>query len=189
MNIPNYQYWTNRDLWEAWQAVQLLLKQQPGLEPESGLGRYIPGPRTFREEYRARMVMVTDALDLGTLRPCHETEDYRPHEFRRLRPKEFLKWAQGKGWEIPKEFADILDSPDPESEQPDSVEESLDPRERATFLKIIAVLAREADLDLTKPYPAADTLIKHAARYGIEVPTTNTIAGKLQEVQQFLESQ
>ena len=186
---PDYQYWCNRDLWTAWQSILLLLKVQPGKNLESSLDRYYPSSQTLWGEFHARMAMVTDAMDVGTLQPYAGGEFHKVHEFRRLRPKEFLKWAQGKGWEIPKELAGILDSHDPESEQLDTVEENLDPRERVTLLKIIAVLAKEACLDLTKPYPAADILIKYAAQQGLEVPTTNTIAGKLQEVQQLLESQ
>ena len=187
---PDYQYWANRDLWKAWQAVQLLLKVQPGQNPESGLDRYNPISRSLSEEYHARMVMVRDALDLGTLRPYKDTEDYYSHEFRRLRPKEFLKWAQGKGWEIPEELADILESPDPKSEQPDTVEENLDPRERATLLRIIAVLAKEAELDLSKHQASAATVLQMGATHRIELPTSqNTIANKLKEANELLKSQ
>ena len=106
---PDYQYWCNRDLWTAWQSILLLLKVQPGKNLESSLDRYYPSSQTLWDEFRARIAMVRDAMDIGTLQPYNGMEFHNVHEYRRLRPKEFLKWAQGKGWDIPRELIQLLE--------------------------------------------------------------------------------
>ena len=97
-----------------------------------------------------------------------------------LYPQTFLKWAESNGWEIPDELVDILNSPEPEQQEP--VEKRLDTRERTTLLQIIAVLSAEAKLDLTKHSKAAETLQAMGASHGLELPMKkDTIAGKLKE--------
>jgi hypothetical protein len=76
-------------------------------------------------------------------------------------PADFLKWAKGKGYDIPEELISVLDS-EPEQEEP--AEDNLDPRERTSLLQIIAVLAKEAKLDLKKHQAAAATLQQMGAQ-------------------------
>jgi|YelNatPaOPRAMG01_1025707.scaffolds.fasta_scaffold46282_3 hypothetical protein len=58
--------------------------------------------------------------------------------------------------------------------------EALDPRERASLLRIIAALAAHAELP-PQPHKAAQIIASIAARHGIALPSEKTIAAKIDE--------
>ena len=56
----------------------------------------------------------------------------------------------------------------------------LDPRERKSMLRIIAVLASMAGIDLSKPYTPYEAIAQKAAEIGVEVGNDDTVAKYLE---------
>ncbi|MDP2243503.1 hypothetical protein [Pseudomonas sp.] len=65
-------------------------------------------------------------------------------------------------------------------DKPMQLEKPLDYRERASMERIILILAKESDYDLSKPFKAAEILQAAAARFAVEAPgSKDTIAKHL----------
>ena len=176
-NKANYENWVLCPIWSLEEGVQLL----SGLEPINNIKDAL---RNHLERGERGREIIT-RLEIGERSIKAETlkveGDYHPALWAcELYPTTFLKWVESKGWEIPDELASIQNSTEP-------VEEKLDTRERTTLLQIIAVLAKDTNLDLTKHQAAAATVQKMGATYGIELPKSqNTIANKLREANELL---
>ena len=68
-------------------------------------------------------------------------------------------------------------------------EKPLDPRERASFERLLYVLAREANFTMEKPYADADVIIRMAELLGAKVPRAGTIASFLELAKARAESE
>jgi len=68
-----------------------------------------------------------------------------------------------------------------EEDPAQSPEKPLHPSERKNMERIIATLAAMAELDLSKPYKAAQLLTKVAAEHGLELPESNETIKKYLE--------
>jgi hypothetical protein len=178
-NKADYENWVLRPIWSLEEGIQLL----SGLEPIHNIKDALRN----RLERGDRGKEIITRLDIGERSINAETLSvegtfYAAYWACELYPATFLKWAESNGWKIPDELTGLLNSPEP-------VEEKLDTRERTSLLQIIAVLAKEADLDLTKHSKAAETLQAMGAQHGLELPKKkDTIANKLKEARDLQET-
>ena len=99
----------------------------------------------------------------ATVRDLRELGDITKHE--KVRPLEFLRWAKRHHFPLPEEFAAFLTSRDKKSQ----AEKPLSTRERHTFLVIIAAALEEAEIDITHPEKAAQTVAKITERMGAPI--------------------
>jgi hypothetical protein len=178
-NKADYENWVRRPIWRLEEGIQLLF----GLEPIHNIKDVLRNRRERGERGReiiTRLDIGERSIKAGTLKV--EGGYYPALWACELYPITFLKWVGSNGWEMPEELASILNSTKP-------VEDKLDTRERTSLLQIIAVLAKEARLDLTKHSKAADTLQAMGAMHGLELPKKkDTIANKLKEARDLQET-
>jgi len=184
----DYPHWGKRDLWKVKDAVQLIAGLNPVADPtvykpiypEGKYGdRFLDSNKKFAV-FKKIMQIVKEAIVIGTLKPFQDAEYHdTPWDEMRVYPQDFLVWAKYKEFYIPKELAHLLES---KAVVQEPEEDGLDPRERTTLLQIIAVLAAEAELDLTKHSKAAGILLQKGGTHGLELPSKqDTIADKLKE--------
>ena len=175
----DYGAWVLRPIWSLEEGIQLLLGFEP-IHYVVGSLRRIQGANGFKQEIITRLDIGERSIKAGTLKV--EGDDYPALWACELYPITFLKWVGSNGWEVPEELAGILNNTKP-------VEDKLDTRERTSLLQIIAVLAKEAGLDLTKHSKAAETLQAMGAMHGLELPKSkDTIANKLKAARDLQET-
>jgi hypothetical protein len=198
--------WRLNPLWSLEEGVQLLFGVEPvfnvleklrcGKLQELGQGPVGAGLRMKTssfgtgpvEHLRRRLDIAMRSVTVGALKPHGECcPELWANQFS---PGDFLRWAQANGWKIPEELVSLLDLRLGLGEKLEARADSLDPRERTTLLKIIAVFVKETKVDLAKPYVAAKLIQEMGARHGIELPQKpDTIANKLKDTICLLESQ
>lgn len=109
----DYTKWKRKTTWRLHEAVALML----GIEPHQKIQE---GDQVYSDYWdmldTARRSERKDLRTTGRTTVNNYVEIYASVE-----PAYFLKWAKGKGYEIPEELVDLLDSPEM---QPESVEES-----------------------------------------------------------------
>jgi hypothetical protein len=175
----DYENWLRRPIWSLEEGIQLLFGIEPINNVSEYYSRYYEPPR-LGQQIITRLDIGERSIKAGTLKV--EGDYYPAHWACELYPTTFLKWVESNGWKIPDELAVILNSPEP-------VKEKLDTRERTTLLQIIAALAVDANLDLTKHSKAAEILQAIGARHGLELPKKkDTIANKLKEARDLQET-
>ena len=178
----NYAVWLRKDRWYLDEAVALLLDIDPitATEIHEGAPQYDEYRNILNTARRCEGISLEVMLrtSLGGARIVYAV----------VNPAVFVKWAKGKGYSLPEELAHLSD--EPESVENAPVEEKLDSRERTNLLRIIAVLAKEAGLDLSTHQASAQVVMKMGALHGIELAKSqNTIADKLREANELLKSQ
>ena len=92
-----------------------------------------------------------------------------------VRITDFGRWASAKGWQLPSAF--------PLSAQPKITGIGLDQRERTSLLQIIGALASMANVDLRKPFVAAQNIHNAAVDKLMTNIAVNTILGHLKKVE------
>lgn len=180
MRSVNFQLWVDRELWTLHQAVALVL----GLEPtgaESGIAGRKPstGEPVTREHIRHFNEIYTQAIDAIELKKLAEipARDGRLRE-PYVRPVDFLAWAVGRGLSIPDALHDLV---------PPTEDKPVSTKERTTLLTIVALLAKEAKIDLLTPSKAATQIVSLADAAGVSLGET-TVAGYLKKATAALES-
>ena len=173
----DYVNWLLRPFWTLEEGLLLL----SGIEPFFNVSKYLVHRRDkLSQELIPRMDIGGRAIKHRTL--LVEGEYHSARWACELNPTTFLKWAESNDWKIPDELTGLLNTPEP-------VKFKLDTRERNSLLQIIAVLAKEAKLDLTKHSKAAEILQEMGASHGLELPKKkDTIANKLREARDLKET-
>ncbi len=168
--------WCLRDLWTVKEACQLIAGLVPDAETPEGVLR----KRMQGTQYETTIACAETSLGAGNLKPFDGKDYGRAWPERRVYPVQFLLWAKGKGFDIPKDLVGLLEASKPAEQESRGAD--LDPRERTSLLQIIAVLAAEAKLPIEKHSKAAEILQQMGAQHGLDLPKKkDTIAGKLQE--------
>jgi hypothetical protein len=157
-----------------------------GIDPDSEKGELLkkllksnikPRPKIARE-VKATFNKVDSTIRGGKL-------SYHSGSGVELEPLVFLQWAKSKGFVLPEKLDNVL-SLYSENTKP-QLEKPLSTRERRTFLVIIAAALKEAEIDITHPEKAAQTVAEITERMGTPIDH-QTIVNKLKEIPDVLES-
>ena len=171
IEFPKYSYWDywrQRHLWTVQQAVNLAVRYgnftdgsvlDTVLWADDGGMTITSIAEEYAEEYKKRRQysrryalqdalkdMVRDAMDVGALKPFNPSEKQERFEDRRVRPRDFIRWAKGKGIEIPDELARLLESEEPGDANSDSTSDVPSKMER----RVRSIQQVISQLDLNK---------------------------------------
>jgi hypothetical protein len=200
---PNYDYWLLLDSWSKKEASFLFC----GLEAWEG--EDWSNDRTIEMDE-----IITSGVYAKTIVPCKMNERTLNPCF--FRPQDVIKWAIKKGLDIPKELVDwydqykkqknskqVIEQLDLERENyrlmaieneslkkqlagVNETESDVTTRERNTFLRLIAVMAKKGyGNDLSEPHTLANEISKDAELLGIDLKS-KTVAEKLKEAKILL---
>jgi hypothetical protein len=181
LKTADFEKWKRRDLWTLVEFALLVKKKEPisGMEPIHD--------DEFLSFYKELERLTDDAERLEKLRPVNRELDEMVFISRKYRSHEILSWAAGIGIEIPQEFHSLLEKQGPAGKAEDN---KVDVRERNTFLKIIAVLAKSAGVELDSPFKAAVVIQHMGDEYGVTLPSKpDTISNKLKEAKALIEEE
>ena len=183
INMTDYQRWNKRDLWTVGEAVCLLIGTEPDSYNHGGYDFGYRIPHALQEKYNETICIVEQALEIGSLKLFNDDDASRLSlEFMRVHPREFITWADDKGYAVHEELIRL------NAKSRNNVD--LDPRERKSMLQIIAALSKEVKLDLDKPFKSAESILVMGAIHCVVLPNKpDTIKKFLSEASSLLKSQ
>ena len=119
---PDWDYWKKFDLWTLGQAVCLICECDPA-ELESGSHPLSPhlNSRVYDDskskELRRLYDLAVNSLESGTLRPADQWEQkFRQDLQKKIKPSQFIAWADNKGISVPDEIKDFKEQEGPPSD-------------------------------------------------------------------------
>jgi hypothetical protein len=175
--------WRLRPLWSLEEGIQLLAGIEPQHHVSGKLGYGVPGE--LAKELKVRLDIGERSIKAGLLKP--DMNRHLAYWAQGFFPHNFLKWAQGKGWEVPQVLLTLMDEPDPEPQELPSIDRGMGARERRTMLVILEALAKMAEIDTGEPYAAAAAIKAQSDLLGVSI-SEQTIADKLKQIPEALES-
>lgn len=166
---PDWEFWSRMETVYVWECASLAVSITPSDEAWESAELHAPDSLEAAKKIRKQVIGQIETGKMVTVSK-HPTD----HLWDKIRLSDFSAWAREAKLDLPEKF------PRPVDDKP------LTTKERTTLLTIIAALADEAKIDITRPSKAAGQIKAAIDRRGSNI-SARTIEEHLKRAPEALE--